>query len=106
MQSEGGVHIGLSDTFLCIYPRWLDHGGSYCCPHACRNTPYDGQSGTDNFLNLPHVKAAIHAPNEVEWIGCSSEVDRVLGPDVMRSVRQLVVDLLSFHPVLLYQVRD
>jgi len=37
------------------------------------------------------------------WVSCSPDVDRVLAHDVMHTVKRLVADLLSFHPVLLYQ---
>ena len=37
------------------------------------------------------------------FVGCSPVVDRILAPDVMKSVKHLVPDLLANLPVLLYQ---
>ena len=41
-------------------------------------------------------------PN-TKFEGCSSKVAAALGPDVMKSVKYLIPDLLSTLPVLLYQ---
>ncbi|GAX76677.1 hypothetical protein CEUSTIGMA_g4123.t1 [Chlamydomonas eustigma] len=68
-----------------------------------RNTGYDGSDLTTTFLNQPAVKKALGAPMDVPWVSCSADVDKKLAGDVMKSVRQLVVDLLDFKPTLLYQ---
>lgn len=39
----------------------------------------------------------------VHYVACSEAVADALGPDVMRSVRHLVPDLLAAYPLLLYQ---
>ncbi|PNH04716.1 Ribulose-phosphate 3-epimerase, cytoplasmic isoform, partial [Tetrabaena socialis] len=60
----------------------------------------------DAFLNQRHVRAFlgdVPSVQELLWESCSAEVDLVMGHDVMKSVKNLVIDLLSFKPVLLYQ---
>lgn len=67
----------------------------------CRNLGYDGNSGTDLYLNQTHVKGHLGADMTIPWVACSAEVDRIMGHDVMKSVKHLVVDVLEYHPVLL-----
>ncbi|KXZ54047.1 hypothetical protein GPECTOR_5g156 [Gonium pectorale] len=62
----------------------------------------------DAYLNQHHVRQMLAAkgvpPTEERvWESCDKEVDNVLGHDVMKSVKSLVIDLLSYKPVLLYQ---
>lgn len=38
-----------------------------------RNSGYDSNNTADAFLNQPHVKAAMNAP-DVFWVSCSEEV--------------------------------
>lgn len=79
-----------------------DASGSATLEDIRRNTGYDGSNMADAFLNQPHVRAAINAP-DVFWVSCSAEVDQIMRHDVMKSVKNLVIDLLAFKPVLLYQ---
>ena len=44
------------------------------------------------------------APAGVPWVSCSPLVDVVLGGDMMKSTKHLVIDMLSWYPTLLYQV--
>ncbi|KAL6764564.1 Alpha/Beta hydrolase protein [Haematococcus lacustris] len=69
-----------------------------------RNIGYDGTELVDRYLNQHAVRAHLGvSPPSMRWLSCSAEVDAVLGHDIMKSVKHLVVDLLAFHPVLLYQ---
>lgn len=43
------------------------------------------------------------AEKDIEFVSCSDKVGRVLGADVMKSVKHLIPDLLANYPVLLYQ---
>lgn len=45
---------------------------------------------------------ALGAAN-LTFVSCSAEVERILGPDIMRSVAHLVPDILEHLPILLYQ---
>ena len=49
------------------------------------------------------LQAGLGAHMDITFVGCSDEVNRILSPDVMKSVRQLFPDLLAALPVLLYQ---
>jgi vitellogenic carboxypeptidase-like protein len=49
------------------------------------------------------VKANINAPQDLTYAACSKEVDAIMGHDVMKSVANLVPDLLARSHVLLYQ---
>ena len=40
---------------------------------------------------------------DINFTSCSDVVDRILQPDVMKDVANLVPDLLAALPVLLYQ---
>ena len=67
-----------------------------------RNVGYDGDDRVDAFVNQPHVKRALGVPN-ITWTSCSDEVDLILGPDIMKSVKHLVQDLVSNEvPSLFY----
>ncbi|KAG2489745.1 hypothetical protein HYH03_011852 [Edaphochlamys debaryana] len=82
--------------------------GSASLEDVRRNTGYDSRYMVDAFLNQGHVRSwlaplGIPATEEFPWVCCSPEVDRALSGDVMRSVKNLVIDLLAFKPVLLYQ---
>jgi vitellogenic carboxypeptidase-like protein len=50
----------------------------------------------------PEVKANINAPVGLVYEACSKEVDAIMGHDVMKSVANLVPDLLARSHVLLY----
>ena len=41
-----------------------------------------------------------------KFVGCSDKVAAALGPDVMKTVKPLIPDLLAALPVLLYQGRS
>ena len=49
------------------------------------------------------LQEALHVKPNTKFEGCSSKVAAALGPDVMKSVKYLIPDLLSALPVLLYQ---
>ena len=50
-----------------------------------------------------HVQEALGVPEHVTFQECSAEVGDALGPDVMKSVKHLVPDILASLPLLLYQ---
>ncbi|MEW5298618.1 MAG: hypothetical protein WDW36_001716 [Sanguina aurantia] len=80
-----------------------DASGSATLEDARRNRGYDGHELVDRFLNQAHVKEEMGIAANATWLSCSLEVDAVLGHDMMHSVRHLMVDLLAFYHVLLYQ---
>lgn len=49
------------------------------------------------------LQEALQVKPNTKFEGCSSKVAAALGPDIMRSVKHLIPDLLSALPVLLYQ---
>lgn len=49
------------------------------------------------------LQAALRADPDVTFVGCSPEVGDALGPDVMKSVKRLIPDILARVPILLYQ---
>ena len=49
------------------------------------------------------VQEALNVKPNTTFVGCSDKVAAVLGPDVMKSVKSLIPDLLAALPVLLYQ---
>lgn len=49
------------------------------------------------------VQEALHVKPNTTFVSCSEKVGAVLGPDVMKSVKPLIPDLLAALPVLLYQ---
>ncbi len=49
------------------------------------------------------LQAGLGAQKDITFVGCSEEVNRILSPDVMKSVKHLFPDLLATMPVLLYQ---
>eukprot|EP00891_Asterochloris_glomerata_P003274 jgi/Astpho2/3274/fgenesh1_pm.00053_%23_4_t len=68
-----------------------------------RTCDYDADHLVDAYLNQPEVKAGLGAQKDITFVGCSEEVNRILSPDVMKSVKHLFPDLLATMPVLLYQ---
>ena len=42
-------------------------------------------------------------PKDVRFLECSDKVGAALGPDVLKSVKHLVPDILASLPLLLYQ---
>jgi vitellogenic carboxypeptidase-like protein len=67
-----------------------------------RDKGYDAEDRVSTYLNLPEVKANINAPVGLVYEACSKEVDAIMGHDVMKSVANLVPDLLARSHVLLY----
>ena len=49
------------------------------------------------------VQEALHVKPNTTFVSCSEKVGAVLDPDVMKSVKPLIPDLLAALPVLLYQ---
>ena len=49
------------------------------------------------------MQEALNVKPNTTFVGCSDKVASVLGPDVMKSVKPLIPDLLAALPVLLYQ---
>lgn len=87
--------------------KYISHaGGISTMLDATRATPYDANKTVDLYLNLPEVKQALGVKEGVGFVSCSEEVGRVLGPDVMKSVKYLIPDLLERYPLLLYQGKD
>lgn len=68
-----------------------------------RTRDYDADSLVDKYLNLREVQEALNVKPNTTFVGCSDKVAAVLGPDVMKSVKPLIPDLLAALPVLLYQ---
>eukprot|EP00246_Nothoceros_aenigmaticus_P018268 TRINITY_DN9491_c0_g1_i1.p1 TRINITY_DN9491_c0_g1~~TRINITY_DN9491_c0_g1_i1.p1 ORF type:complete len:463 (+),score=50.57 TRINITY_DN9491_c0_g1_i1:25-1389(+) len=72
-----------------------------------RSVPYhcapDATDFLAPFLNQPAVKAALKAHPSAVWVSCNPRVRRVLLPDVMKSVKWQVEQLLQRYPILLYQ---
>lgn len=68
-----------------------------------RSKKYDAGNDVEAFINDPLVKDALRADRNTTFVGCDPEVARALAPDVMKSVKHLIPDLLAHLPVLLYQ---
>ncbi len=49
------------------------------------------------------LQESLNVKPNTTFVGCSDKVASVLGPDVMKSVKPLIPDLLAAVPVLLYQ---
>ena len=49
------------------------------------------------------LQAALNVKPNTTFVGCSDKVASALGPDVMKSVKHLMPDLLAWLPILLYQ---
>eukprot|EP00200_Dunaliella_tertiolecta_P010739 CAMPEP_0202391350 /NCGR_PEP_ID=MMETSP1127-20130417/91786_1 /ASSEMBLY_ACC=CAM_ASM_000462 /TAXON_ID=3047 /ORGANISM="Dunaliella tertiolecta, Strain CCMP1320" /LENGTH=524 /DNA_ID=CAMNT_0048993775 /DNA_START=16 /DNA_END=1590 /DNA_ORIENTATION=+ len=77
--------------------------GSPTLEDVRRNTGYDGTMLADRYLSQEHFMRSMGVRGHDVWISCSEDVDRILAHDVMKTVKHQVADLLSFHPVLLYQ---
>jgi vitellogenic carboxypeptidase-like protein len=61
------------------------------------------QQITPLLLSHAEVKANVNAPAGLTYEACSKEVDAIMGHDVMKSVANLVPDLLERSHVMLYQ---
>jgi vitellogenic carboxypeptidase-like protein len=68
-----------------------------------RSGDYDANKTVDQFLNRRDVKVELGASASITFEGCSEKVGQAMGPDVMKSVKYLMPDLLRAMPVLLYQ---
>lgn len=68
-----------------------------------RTTEYDPTKSVDRFLNLPEVKEAMRARRNITYVSCSDAVRDAMRGDVMRSVKDLLPDVLHHIHVLLYQ---
>mmetsp|Transcript_37071 Transcript_37071/g.82444 ORF Transcript_37071/g.82444 Transcript_37071/m.82444 type:complete len:527 (-) Transcript_37071:417-1997(-) len=68
-----------------------------------RSGEYDPHKSVDAFLNLPEVRAALGAKQELNYSSCSEVVGDIMAADTMRSVKHLLPDVLDHLPVLLYQ---
>ena len=49
------------------------------------------------------LQSVLGVPEDLVFESCSEKVGEALGPDVMKSVKPLVPDILSSIPLLLYQ---
>jgi hypothetical protein len=49
------------------------------------------------------VQEVLGVPSNIVYESCSERVGDALGPDVMKSVKYLIPDILSALPLLLYQ---
>ena len=49
------------------------------------------------------MQEALRVKPNTKFVGCSDKVASALAPDVMKTVKPLIPDLLSALPVLLYQ---
>ncbi|BDA47762.1 probable serine carboxypeptidase CPVL [Coccomyxa sp. Obi] len=68
-----------------------------------RYRDYDADKNVDRYLNQPEVKEALGVPKHIVYESCSDKVGDALGPDVMKSVKHLIPDILAALPMLLYQ---
>eukprot|EP00884_Botryococcus_braunii_P019093 jgi/Botrbrau1/5868/Bobra.0366s0047.1 len=66
---------------------------------------YDDSNLVEKYLNKPSVQEALGARN-ITFVACSSDVERVLGPDVMKTVAPLIPEILEHVPLLLFQGQD
>ena len=48
------------------------------------------------------MKANVGARADIKYVVCSKEVDGILGHDMMKSVSNLVPDILAFSHLLVY----
>jgi len=67
-----------------------------------RDKAYDADDLTAQYFNLPEVKANVGARADIKYVVCSKEVDGILGHDMMKSVSNLVPDILEFSHLLVY----
>ncbi len=49
------------------------------------------------------LQEALGVPSDIVYESCSEKVGDALGPDVMKSVKHLIPDILASLPLLLYQ---
>lgn len=49
------------------------------------------------------LQKVLGVPEDMVFESCSEEVGEALGPDVMKSVKPLIPDILRSMPLLLYQ---
>ena len=49
------------------------------------------------------MQESLGADKDIRFVSCSDVVGKALGPDVMRSVKYVIPDLLAAMPLLLYQ---
>lgn len=68
-------------------------------PYHCAN---DGSDFLETFLNQKKVKEALSADEGAQWVSCNPRVRAAMAPDVMRSVRWMVDELLPHIPILFY----
>lgn len=59
-------------------------------------------SGTENVCWCTGQEA-LGVPKDIVYESCSDKVADALGPDVMKSVKHLIPDILAALPLLLYQ---
>ncbi len=57
-----------------------------------------GSQGATSIL-----QEVLGVPQHIHFESCSEKVGNALGPDVMKSVKPLIPDILSSVPLLLYQ---
>ncbi len=50
-----------------------------------------------------YAQEALGVPKHIVYESCSDKVGDALGPDVMKSVKHLIPDILAALPMLLYQ---
>ncbi|KAK9804643.1 hypothetical protein WJX73_003407 [Symbiochloris irregularis] len=68
-----------------------------------RTVDYDHTDAVGRYLNQPAVQEALGIDSRPKFEACSAEVDRALGPDVMRSAVDLIPEILQHLPMLFYQ---
>ncbi|KAK9907324.1 hypothetical protein WJX75_001489 [Coccomyxa subellipsoidea] len=68
-----------------------------------RYRDYNADKNVDRYLNQPEVKEVLGVPKDIVYESCSNKVGEALGPDVMKSVKHLIPDILAALPLLLYQ---
>ncbi len=56
-------------------------------------------------IDCMHAQEILGVPKDIVYESCSDKVGDALGPDVMKSVKHLIPDILAALPLLLYQGR-
>ena len=79
---------------MSIFASMIGHVGLYLFL-SCR--------ANNVFTRLGTLQEALNVKPNTSFVGCSEEVASALAPDVMKTVKPLIPDLLAHLPVLLYQ---
>ena len=84
------MHAGAHRISQLLGKAAFDHR-LFACKHA-------GSEAAISFL-----QKVLGVPEDIHFESCSEKVGNALGPDVMKSAKPLIPDILSSVPLLLYQ---